>query len=248
VQCAQTLEEIIPVSEGGLLLLGSAAQGAYSVILGSGGAVVKPAEERAKAAEEACARLVEYLGRRKDVHTHQVAWTLVQKTVARSLDYDMRMCPEEALAGVRGRVVAAARSVVDILAPKLDEDAWGQMGLPGMFGGCSLRLPSAVMSNASYWGAWAAHNADVKLAASRLGRPRQCEVDEVDALCAAEKLREAGVLVSMTDGLRWTATRRRSTSTAPGRRTAGRTSSCSSRRRPRPARRWSSRALWRRTM
>eukprot|EP00972_Heterocapsa_arctica_P051455 7568677-Heterocapsa_arctica.AAC.1 len=175
-------------------LLGSAAQGEWEALLGPYSEIAAPAVARASAAAAVAERLVAFARRRPDPNSHQVAWTILQKSVARALDFDTRLCPAWALAGARGILGDAVSKVVDALAgPGLDGDAREQLALPGCLGGCALRACSDAACHAAFWSTWAAHRADVRAAAEQLGRPLRHEVDELEAEDSAAALEREGV-------------------------------------------------------
>ena len=193
------LAEIIPRVRGGMMILGSAAQGEWEALLGPYSEIAAPAVARASSAAAVAERLAAFAKRRLDPNSLQVAWTILQKSVARALDFDTRLCPSWALHEARSILSNAVCRVTDALAgPGLDADAREQLALPGCLGGCALRGCSESACDAAFWATYAAHTADVCLAAERLGRPLRGPVDEASAQSAAGSLLEEGV--SIADG------------------------------------------------
>ena len=113
--------------------------------------VAEPAWERVDATVRACAELERYVEAKGSVLAHQVAWTLLQKVFALTIDYDMRLCPAGALEGSRRRLTEALRSVAEKVCGPLDNEAMQQLALPGPLGGCGLRLATEDSANAAFW-------------------------------------------------------------------------------------------------
>eukprot|EP00973_Karenia_brevis_P039133 5404724-Karenia_brevis.AAC.1 len=99
----------------------------------------------------------------------QVAWTILQKSTARALDYDARLCPSWALNVAIARHRSAVCSVVEaMLSIPVSQAMWEQLSLPGALAGCGLRDYCTSNVNAAYWSTWIAHRSDVRSVAERL--------------------------------------------------------------------------------
>ena len=194
---AQSLFDIVPRVVGGLPLLGSAAQGDRETFLGPYARVAEPAMKRAREAAGVAERLCDLIAARPNEFALQAAWSILQKCVARALDFDSRLCPAWALSGARDFLQDAIRKVISAaVGADLSADEVEQIFLPGELGGVGLRdLPDSTL-HAAYWATWTAHAADVKRVAAALGRPLAFDVDSGDAVAAAEALHSAGVTVT----------------------------------------------------
>ena len=79
----------------------------------------------------------------------------------------------------------------------LDHVTWNRMKLPGPLGGMSLRMPAS-SADAAFLSKWMATKDRVGLICQELGRPARCCPGKVDALSAAERIKAAGVLVTLS--------------------------------------------------
>jgi len=83
---------------GGLPALGAAYAGEYEAVLGPYSVSSEPARRRLQAATELATQCAEYSLEAHAPATRQAAWTLLQKCVARALQYDVRVLePNEIL-------------------------------------------------------------------------------------------------------------------------------------------------------
>ena len=93
------LAAIVPVARGGILTLGSAAQGTCEAWLGPFAAAAEPPNKRALAAQAQAIRLQKFCQRQATPLATQAAWTYFRVSLTRALDFDLRMCPSAALSG-----------------------------------------------------------------------------------------------------------------------------------------------------
>ena len=85
-------------AEGGLPALGAAYGGEYEAVLGPYSVSSEPARRRLCAATELAKQCAEYTLEAHAPATRQAAWTILQKCVARALQYDIRVLePGEAI-------------------------------------------------------------------------------------------------------------------------------------------------------
>ena len=188
------LNEYISQSFGGMRMLGSAAQGKWKVELGSGMPMQAAADERCEDAGRACRKLADLAKFRLTDGSVQAAWTILQKSASRALDFDIRMCPHWALQAQRSDLAMAMEEVVDaVTGRQLKEQQREQVQLPGAFGGMSLKDLADDMCAAAYLSAWQQHREAIPKLAVLLGRPILHEVDSEDAERAREVLLEAGI-------------------------------------------------------
>ena len=120
-------------------------------------------------------------------HAYQVAWLIVQKATARALDYDMCVCPFEALFVAQGVLCNAVSRSVSAIAGggPLPGAALVRVGLPGPLGGCSLRPVDACSAGAAFWSSWVAVKDDVPRVATQLGRGAVLDPDDTHEAAAA---------------------------------------------------------------
>ena len=132
-------------------MLGSAAQGEFETFLGPYSKCAEPAAARLAKAVEFCGALSCYVKAQSHELSTQIAWTALHKVAARALDFDLRMCPPEALSEITAVHKAALQNVVrDILAiVDLDDLAWRQLALPTRLGGGGVRECSPAFAQAS---------------------------------------------------------------------------------------------------
>ena len=72
----------------------------------------------------------------------QAVWTILQQSIARALEYDMRLCPWQYLESHAERLKDECfKSLELLLGRELDEQARQQAMLPGALGGLTLSLP-----------------------------------------------------------------------------------------------------------
>ena len=188
------LKEFISQSFGGMRMLGSAAQGKWKVELGTGMPMQAAAAERCEEAGRACQKLADLAKFRLTDGSVQAAWTILQKSASRALDFDIRMCPHPALQVQRSNLAMAMEEVVDAVAGRqLKQAQREQVQLPGAFGGLSLKDLADDMCAAAYFAAWQQHKDAIPKLAGVLGRPILHEVDSEDAEQAREVLVEAGI-------------------------------------------------------
>ena len=74
-------------------MLGSAAQGRFETTLGPYAAAAGPAETRVSKACEHLSALRSMVRARVHMQADQAVWTILQQSIARALEYDMRLCP-----------------------------------------------------------------------------------------------------------------------------------------------------------
>ena len=77
--------------EGGFPTLGAAYAGDYETVLGPYSLSSEPARKRLAAAVELARECAEYAMAAHALATRQAAWTILQKCVARALQYDVRV-------------------------------------------------------------------------------------------------------------------------------------------------------------
>ena len=124
-------------------MLGTAAQGSMETALGPWAAMSRPAEKRAGAACRDLAKLEDMVRARVHDQADQAAWAILQRSVSRALEYDIRICPWEYVAAHAERLAAASHSTLEmLLTGPLDDAARAQAQLPGALGGLSLGLPT----------------------------------------------------------------------------------------------------------
>ena len=132
-------------------MLGSAAQGKFETCLGPFAAAAAPAGKRRSTACAAVLSMKAMLKARVSDEADQAVWTVLQRSVSRSLDYDARLCPWQHLSGPASSLEDACFSLLgDIVGVELDEIAKEQAVLPGHFGGLSLGLLSREKAAAAF--------------------------------------------------------------------------------------------------
>ena len=154
---------------GGMQLLGTVANGEHSQHVGApaGG---NPIIMRAEAAASAGRALLAMLSTPVSVPVIQVVWTLLQKSVARALDYDMRLQysaeASVAASNLDSTVLAVFSALTggDVRARERDLAA-----LPGPLGGCSLRA-ATFMHASAFTASWMHHRHHAIKYAQLLGR------------------------------------------------------------------------------
>ena len=189
--------DVVPRSCGSLPMLGAAAQGKFDTELGPFAAMAGPAAKRVDAACMHLAALRDMVRARVHEQADQAVWTVLQQSVARALEYDMRLCPWVHLEAHAARLAAACHQTLEeLLGCQLDDHARKQATLPGALGGLSLSLPSELRAAAAFHAAEVAHCGPVQRLVVELGRPtRGSTADASAAAGAAETLREEGVEV-----------------------------------------------------
>ena len=171
-------------------------QGECAVEIGPDTLIAGKVRGRLQKATELCAALRSMAASRTHELTSQDVWTVLQKCVSRSLDFDSRLCPALALSEVTGALDTEVRKVVNaLLTTELDASALDTLALPGALGDCSLRDGWIPYMHASYWATWAAHRLDVRSVAFRLERRLHADPDAARAAEAAEGLCAAGINV-----------------------------------------------------
>eukprot|EP00974_Lingulodinium_polyedra_P093109 9019940-Lingulodinium_polyedra.AAC.1 len=79
-------------------MLGSSAEGRWKCEVGDDGVMNEEAEGRMQQAVAACVKLKQLAEMRLALGSSQAAWAILQKSVARALDFDCRLCPAWAFA------------------------------------------------------------------------------------------------------------------------------------------------------
>ena len=129
------LTQLILESQDSLPLLGAAAEGKWSTVLGPFSAAAAPAMERAQKAEAVCAALRRYVVAQPDEFSKQAAHAILQKSVAMALCYDVRVnqqwAAEYAVDRLQAAVLQTAAEIYEVTGPLLRERAQ----LPGSMAG-----------------------------------------------------------------------------------------------------------------
>ena len=87
------LTALIPEAHDAIPLLSAAEEGKWSTFLGPFAAAAAPATARADKAVAVCEALRRYVAAQPDEHSRQSAHTILQKSVAMALSYDVRVNP-----------------------------------------------------------------------------------------------------------------------------------------------------------
>ncbi|CAK0812429.1 unnamed protein product [Prorocentrum cordatum] len=152
------------------------------------------AEKRVGAACEDLARLEVAVRARVHVEADQALWSVLQRSISRALDYDMRVCPWEYIESHAWKLEEACWMALGVLlSGPLDAQARAQAMLPGALGGLALGLPTRTRAAATFQATHAAHAQAAALLSARLRRPHNGRQDDEAARRAAEVLRDAGV-------------------------------------------------------
>ena len=169
--------QMFPATSGTITIMGTEAGAAYTTALGDAKATADAARQRADTAVQLCRHVAELATTDLGIPRLGAAWTLLTKCCARALDYDARLVPSGALAGVTSNLDDAVRKMVTAVCAKdLPTDAWAQATLPGPLGGCCLRLPFAML-DIGLWASWEAHQGRARGNLHHPGkarRPRTC--------------------------------------------------------------------------
>ncbi|CAK0793380.1 unnamed protein product, partial [Prorocentrum cordatum] len=87
---------------------------------------------------------------RVDKEADQAVRTILQQSVARALEYDMRLCPWQCLEAHAARLACeCTRALEALLGDPMDDLAQEQVALPGASGGLALTLPSELQATAA---------------------------------------------------------------------------------------------------
>ena len=218
-------------------MLGAAAQGKFEAVLVPFAAAAGPARKRVNAACEHLAALRHMVRARVHEQADQTVWSIMQQSIARAIEYDMRLCPWQFLEEHAARLETECWHVLEpLMGASMDSHAREQASLPGWLGGLSLALPSKLRAAAAFHAAEAARRGAVARLAALLGLPTAGSAADAEAADeAAENLRLAGLSVRQgaAPALRlWPAI---ATWRGPGRRTSQRRQSSPSRTRQRRA-------------
>ena len=189
------LTQLIPESQDSLPLLGAAAEGKWSTVLGPFSAAAAPAMERAQKAEAVCAALRRYVVAQPDEFSKQAAHAILQKSVAMALCYDVRVnqqwAAEYAVDRLQAAVLQTATEIYEVTGPLLR----GRAQLPGRYGGRTLRCGSAAESAAVHWASWATHAGELPDLMAMLGGQVPGDPEQGFAVAAAAVLQVPGVEV-----------------------------------------------------
>ena len=185
---------MFPATSGTITIMGTEAGAAYTTALGDAKATADAARQRADTAVQLCRHVAELATTDLGIPRLGAAWTLLTKCCARALDYDARLVPSGALAGVTSNLDDAVRKTVTAVCAKdLPTDAWAQATLPGPLGGCGLRLPSAML-DIGLWASWEAHQGRAREICTTLGRPGDHAPADEEAAEARRCLETRGLL------------------------------------------------------
>ncbi|CAK0812973.1 unnamed protein product [Prorocentrum cordatum] len=119
--------------------------------LGSFAAATGPARKRVSAACEHLAALRHMAGAKVHEQVDQTVWSIMQQSIARAIEYDMRLCPWQLLEEHAARLETECWHPLELLmGASMDSHAQEQASLPGWFGGLSLALPSKLRAAAAF--------------------------------------------------------------------------------------------------
>ena len=129
----------IPIAEQGLPVLGTAYEGEKKTSFMCDRAARAPAIEWLAAAKELAKQCAEMAASSLDVPTTQAAWCILQKVVARALDYDARILPPSLIIplarDLEQTIRATAETIMQVPKGSLADETWRQMTLPTSVGG-----------------------------------------------------------------------------------------------------------------
>ena len=133
------LFEILPRVTGGIEMLGSAAGGEWSAVVGDEQQVDAHAAKRTAAAVQLAQRLKQMAASHVDDKIRHKTWFMITKVVASALTYDARIVPREHLEQHSQKVDVAVQEAVEALLPEpLTEQQHQRARLPGHYGGLGL--------------------------------------------------------------------------------------------------------------
>ncbi|CAK0840902.1 unnamed protein product, partial [Prorocentrum cordatum] len=188
--------QLVTRSFGGLEALGSPLQGrCVTKVRGDHAAVLAngPAGARAEDARALCAALLDMARCCPDPRARHAACTLLAKSVARRLGYDVRLCPPRAPLSASQRASGAVQTVMGALAGR-------QLGLDcahTFLGGFGMRPMDLVRAQAAFWACHVSCKADVLTVSAGLGRPLATRPDAPAAGRARGDLESAGICMRL---------------------------------------------------
>ena len=104
-------------------MLGTFAQGDKEVTFGPWQPRLEPASKRASTAMKTMETLIDYVSRFQHEEAVQTAWTILQQSLTRCIDFDLRHCPPLAIQELICDVESAARECfAKLLGDTTDRD------------------------------------------------------------------------------------------------------------------------------
>ena len=196
-QALAELAREMTVCKGGIDMLGSVARGELSARVQASGIGPQAMQKRATKAHMLVDRVIAFSresGCPKRVH---MAWTLLARAAAAALTYEARLVPRETLEITSKELERHSHGAVcGLLGDELDEHAMRRMVLPGVLGGCGLRMDAVgLAADAAFWSTWAMTVKVVPGVAKDAGLGKVSNADELAAAAAQRRLAEAGVEV-----------------------------------------------------
>ena len=136
--------EEVPRAHGALQPLGLACQGQFETRLGAFSTRTELARKRATAAAEGMVILRALVNARVRTQSDEAAWTILSQSLVRTLDNDIRVCPDPLVRPFINKLYETMRRTLEaILCTHLDARAMSQVTFPEHLGGRSfLRDPT----------------------------------------------------------------------------------------------------------
>ncbi|CAK0840886.1 unnamed protein product [Prorocentrum cordatum] len=186
---------------GGLEALGSPLQGrCVTKVRGDHAAVLAegPAGARAEDARALRAALLDMARCCPDPRARRAACTLLAKSAARRLGYDMRLCPPRAPLSASQRASGAVQMVMGARAgQQLGHDCAAVASVHTFLGGFGMRPMDLVRAQAAFWKSRVSCKAAVLTVSAGLGRPLATRPDAPAAGRARGDLESAGICVRL---------------------------------------------------
>ena len=163
------LTSLIPRKRNRIKLLGSDATSAYTTHAAMLPEVSEHAAERARVAAQTVGAAVRLAHAQVDTKSYTKAWALLGRSAAHAMDYDLRLTPPDAIAGVLEQQSAAMKDALgQMLGKPLTDFCWARAALPGHLGGLALRSAGPLaLAHAAYSGPATTSTAQSYLASSK---------------------------------------------------------------------------------